>query len=122
MSFFVQVLLTWIDQLDDIDIFELHEAFAGQVLATLRVLEKEGHGKIPANVRFPLKDDWSNFKIHQSHQSQQPNMPPTATLNILFVLFDSVLLFLDLKSQKINPNGGSLAIGHPFAATGSFSV
>jgi acetyl-CoA acetyltransferase len=23
--------------------------------------------------------------------------------------------------QKINPNGGSLAIGHPFAATGSFN-
>jgi acetyl-CoA acetyltransferase len=55
-------------QLADIDIFELHEAFAGQVLATLRVLEKNGHGKIPM--------------------------------------------------QKINPNGGSLAIGHPFAATG----
>ena len=55
-------------KLSDIDIFELHEAFAAQVLATLRVLEKNGHGTIPL--------------------------------------------------EKINPNGGSLAIGHPFAATG----
>eukprot|EP00455_Lapot_gusevi_P012938 TRINITY_DN1622_c0_g1_i1.p1 TRINITY_DN1622_c0_g1~~TRINITY_DN1622_c0_g1_i1.p1 ORF type:complete len:489 (-),score=202.78 TRINITY_DN1622_c0_g1_i1:266-1642(-) len=54
--------------LNDIDIFELHEAFAAQVLSTLKVLEQQGLGTVP--------------------------------------------------KEKINPNGGSIAIGHPFAATG----
>jgi acetyl-CoA C-acetyltransferase len=53
---------------DDIDLFEIHEAFASQVLATLAAWEKNGVGEVPR--------------------------------------------------PKLNINGGSLAAGHPFAATG----
>src|SRR5207247_786684 len=55
--------------LDDIDLFEIHEAFAAQVLSTLVVLEKNGVGRIPR--------------------------------------------------EKINVMGGSIALGHPFGATGA---
>jgi acetyl-CoA acyltransferase len=33
--------------LDDIDVFEMHEAFAAQVLSTLVVLERNGVGRVP---------------------------------------------------------------------------
>jgi acetyl-CoA acetyltransferase family protein len=62
--------------LADIDLFEIHEAFAAQVLATLKVLE---HG-------------WEKF----------PENP----------------LLGAIPREKINVHGGSLALGHPFAATG----
>ncbi len=55
--------------LDDIDLFEMHEAFAAQVLSTLRVLERNGVGSIP--------------------------------------------------DEKLNVMGGSIALGHPFGATGA---
>lgn len=55
--------------LDDIDLFEMHEAFAAQVLSTLRVLERSGVGRIP--------------------------------------------------EEKVNVMGGSIALGHPFGATGA---
>jgi acetyl-CoA acyltransferase len=55
--------------LDDVDLFEMHEAFAAQVLSTLVVLEQSGVGRIP--------DD------------------------------------------KLNVMGGSIALGHPFGATGA---
>jgi acetyl-CoA C-acetyltransferase len=54
--------------LQDFDLYEIHEAFAGQVLATLKAWEKNG------------------------------------------------LRVID--RAKLNPNGSSLAAGHPFAATG----
>jgi acetyl-CoA C-acetyltransferase len=54
--------------LADFHIYEVHEAFAGQVLATLAAWEKNGLGEI--------------------------------------------------DTDKLNPNGSSLAVGHPFAATG----
>jgi len=55
--------------LDDIDLFEMHEAFAAQVLSTLVVLEQNGVGRIPR--------------------------------------------------EKLNVMGGSIALGHPFGATGA---
>jgi acetyl-CoA C-acetyltransferase len=55
-------------KLQDFDFYEIHEAFASQVLATLAALEKQGLGTI--------------------------------------------------DMDKLNVNGGSLAAGHPFAATG----
>jgi acetyl-CoA C-acetyltransferase len=55
-------------ELQDFDIYEIHEAFAGQVLATLQAWEQDGLGAI--------------------------------------------------DREKLNPNGSSLAVGHPFAATG----
>jgi acetyl-CoA C-acetyltransferase len=54
--------------LQDFDLYEIHEAFAGQVLATLAAWEKHGQGAI--------------------------------------------------DRAELNPNGSSLAVGHPFAATG----
>jgi acetyl-CoA C-acetyltransferase len=55
-------------KLQDFDYYEIHEAFASQVLATLAALEQQGLGTI--------------------------------------------------DRDKLNVNGGSLAVGHPFAATG----
>jgi acetyl-CoA acyltransferase len=55
--------------LDEIDLFEMHEAFAAQVLSTIRVMEQHGHGTIPV--------------------------------------------------EKLNVMGGSIALGHPFGATGA---
>ena len=65
--------------LDDIDIFEIHEAFAAQVLSTIRALES--------------KDFCAKFLKRNEPIGSIP-------------------------MEKINPNGGSIAIGHPFAATG----
>lgn len=66
-------------QLQDFDFYEIHEAFAGQVLCTLKAWESEEYCK---NV---LKRDAALGSIDQS---------------------------------KMNVKGGSLALGHPFAATG----
>jgi acetyl-CoA C-acetyltransferase len=55
-------------KLQDFDLYEIHEAFAAQVLSTLAALEQEGLGEI--------------------------------------------------DRSKLNVNGSSLAVGHPFAATG----
>ena len=64
----------------DIELWEIHEAFAAQVLCTIRALESaqwvRDHSGVTADMgKFPL--------------------------------------------DRINPNGGSLAIGHPFGATGA---
>jgi acetyl-CoA C-acetyltransferase len=64
----------------DIDLWEFHEAFAAQVLATLRAMEDEAWLAEAAGV--------------------------TAS-------------FGPFPRERINPNGGSLALGHPFAATGA---
>jgi acetyl-CoA C-acetyltransferase len=66
--------------LDDFDYFEIHEAFASQVLATLRAWED------PEFCRERLGLDGP---------------------------------FGSLDRSKLNVNGGSLAVGHPFAATGA---
>ena len=60
----------------DIDIFEIHEAFAAQVAANLHVWSQ----------------GWKKY----------PELKPIGEIPV----------------EKINPNGGSLALGHPFAATG----
>lgn len=56
-------------RLEEIDLFEMHEAFAAQVLSTLAVLERNGVGRIP--------------------------------------------------EDRLNVMGGSIALGHPFGATGA---
>src|SRR2546426_1019516 len=53
----------------DVDLFEMHEAFAAQVLATLKVMEENGVGRVP--------------------------------------------------QDRLNVAGGSIALGHPFGATGA---
>jgi acetyl-CoA C-acetyltransferase len=67
----------------DIELWEIHEAFAAQVLCNVAALESASFRKDKAGVdrdfgRFP----W----------------------------------------ERVNPNGGSLAIGHPFAATGARDI
>ncbi|HEX4355469.1 MAG TPA: acetyl-CoA C-acyltransferase [Polyangiales bacterium] len=65
---------------EDIALWEIHEAFSGQVLYQLKALES------------PL---FLNDKVHVS-----------AKLGTV-------------ARERINPNGGSVALGHPFGATGA---
>lgn len=64
----------------DIALWEIHEAFAAQVLANIAALEKPGWTRDRAGVDFE---------------------------------------FGPFPWDRVNPNGGSVAIGHPFAATGA---
>lgn len=66
--------------LQDFDFYELHEAFAGQVLCTLKAWESQDYCKRVLMIDKPLG-----------------SIDPT----------------------KINVTGGSVALGHPFAATGA---
>ena len=67
-------------RLQDFDIYEIHEAFAAQVLCTLKAWES---------------DDYCRSKLQL----------PAALGSI--------------DRAKLNPKGGSVAIGHPFGATGA---
>lgn len=66
-------------KLSDFDFYEIHEAFAGQVLCTIKAWES---------------NDYCKNKLGL-----------TAALG-------------SIDRTKLNVNGGSLALGHPFAATG----
>lgn len=66
--------------LQDFDFYEIHEAFAGQVLCTLKAWESDNY------CRLSLKRDKALGSIDRT---------------------------------KLNVKGGSVAIGHPFAATGT---
>jgi acetyl-CoA C-acetyltransferase len=65
---------------DDIDLFEIHEAFAAQTLATLTAWESQEYCRERLGRATPLGP---------------------------------------IDRAKLNTKGGSLAIGHPFAATGA---
>jgi acetyl-CoA C-acetyltransferase len=67
-------------ELADFDRYEIHEAFASQVLATLRAWEDPEFGKDRLGLAGPLGS---------------------------------------VDRAKLNVNGSSLAVGHPFAATGA---
>ncbi|HEX9392670.1 MAG TPA: acetyl-CoA C-acyltransferase [Usitatibacteraceae bacterium] len=64
----------------DIDLYEIHEAFAAQVLCNIAALESDTFRREKAGVNNDLGK---------------------------------------LPRERINPNGGSVAIGHPFGATGA---
>jgi acetyl-CoA C-acetyltransferase len=66
-------------ELQDFDIYEIHEAFAAQVLCTLKAWESE---------------DFCRKKL---------NRAPLGSID----------------RSKMNPKGSSVALGHPFAATGA---
>jgi acetyl-CoA C-acetyltransferase len=66
-------------KLQDFDFYEIHEAFASQVLATLKAWESEEFCRERLGLDGPLGS---------------------------------------IDRDKLNVNGGSLAAGHPFAATG----
>ncbi|MCA1827153.1 MAG: acetyl-CoA C-acyltransferase FadI [Myxococcales bacterium] len=66
--------------LKDVDLFEIHEAFAAQVLSNLQA--------------------WASKKFADEHLGgAQP--------------------IGDVPEEKINPRGGSIALGHPFGGTGA---
>ena len=66
--------------LDDIGLWEFHEAFAAQVLCTIAALEDADW----LAARSPVRDGLGAF-----------------------------------PRDRVNPNGGSVALGHPFGATGA---
>ena len=66
-------------RLQDFDLYEIHEAFAGQVLCTLKAWES---------------DEWCRKRLNRNSLGS-------------------------IEKQKLNPRGSSVAIGHPFAATGA---
>jgi acetyl-CoA C-acetyltransferase len=66
-------------RLQDFDIYEIHEAFAGQVLCTLKAWETE---------------EWTRKRLNRGALGS-------------------------IDRAKMNPKGSSVAIGHPFAATGA---
>lgn len=66
--------------LQDFDFYEIHEAFAGQVLCTLKAWESEEYCKRVLHQTIPLGA---------------------------------------IDRNKMNIKGGSVALGHPFAATGT---
>jgi acetyl-CoA C-acetyltransferase len=66
--------------LQDFDVYEIHEAFAAQVLCTLAAWQSEAFCRDKLNRDAPLGA---------------------------------------IERTRLNPNGGSIAIGHPFAATGT---
>ncbi|HSA89928.1 MAG TPA: acetyl-CoA C-acetyltransferase [Burkholderiales bacterium] len=66
-------------KLQDFDIYEIHEAFAAQVLCTLKAWESE---------------DFCRKKLNRAPLGAIPR-------------------------EKLNPKGSSVALGHPFAATGA---
>ncbi len=66
-------------KLQDFDIYEIHEAFAAQVLCTLKAWESEEYCR------------------------ERLGRPALGSINL----------------SKLNPKGSSVAIGHPFAATGA---
>jgi acetyl-CoA C-acetyltransferase len=65
---------------EDIDLWEIHEAFAAQVLCNIAALES---------------DEFLTEKVGVEPQ------------------------FGNFPWQRLNPNGGSVSIGHPFGATGA---
>jgi acetyl-CoA C-acetyltransferase len=67
-------------KLQDFDLYEIHEAFAAQVLCTLKAWESAQFCKDRLNRDAPMGS---------------------------------------IDRDKLNINGGSLALGHPFAATGT---
>ncbi len=67
-------------QLQDFDFYEIHEAFASQVIATLKA--------------------WQSEQFCRDRLGRNQAMGP-------------------IELAKLNVKGGSLAIGHPFAATGA---
>lgn len=66
--------------LQDFDIYEIHEAFAAQVLCTLKAWESEEYCRIRLGRDAPLGS---------------------------------------IDRARLNPKGGSVALGHPFGATGA---
>lgn len=70
-------------QLDDLDVIDMHEAFAAQVL--------------------------SNTQALASHRFAREHLQRDQAVG-------------EVDPDKLNPSGGSIALGHPFAATGARQI
>jgi acetyl-CoA acyltransferase len=69
--------------LDDMDLIDMHEAFAAQILSVVQAFESKEFARQKLNREEPIGEiDWDKFNV----------------------------------------NGGSIAIGHPFAATGARQI
>jgi acetyl-CoA acyltransferase len=92
--------------LNDISVFEFHEAFAGQILANLRALDNE---EVLPN---------SSILILHSHSF----LHHITLLNLFFSQWCQTNMGVSrvgaIEMSKFNTWGGSLSIGHPFGATG----
>ena len=75
--------------LDAIDLWEIHEAFAAQVLCNVAALESEDFLRDKVRIDARLGDPGSIARAGR------------------------------FPWDRLNPNGGSVAIGHPFGATGA---
>lgn len=80
--------------LDDIDIFEINEAFASQVS------------------RF-LKHPNSTFHAFFAEKLKKCAFEPQAVYCVEK---------LGIPMEKVNPNGGAIALGHPLGCTGARQV
>ncbi|RHY59833.1 hypothetical protein DYB38_004685 [Aphanomyces astaci] len=89
--------------LNDIDHFDIHEAFAGQVLANLNALADADFCKQEFGWRCVC------LSIFQ--------MAPCIFVLVHFAVCSDAVG--KVNHDKLNTWGGSLALGHPFGATGS---
>jgi len=87
---------------NDIAVWEIHEAFAGQVLANINALNSDhfAQAKAGRSAKVPF------FFFLPSNQKKK------------FFFFFCFFQVGSIPMEKINAWGGSLSIGHPFAATG----
>ena len=76
--------------LDAIDLWEIHEAFAAQVLCNVAAIESE---------------DFLRDKVRQGSPAGRGDFDPARLGRFPW--------------ERFNPNGGSISIGHPFGATGA---
>ena len=101
-------------KLDDIDLFEIHEAFAAQVLSTLKVLASKEYSKQSKT----MEKQFQSLKAHSRsvlHKDEPVGVIPLSKINVnggyVFVRTSRDQLVYKFIIR-------SIAIGHPFAATG----
>ena len=106
--------------LDDIDVFEINEAFASQVGAAACADAVRGAcislGR-PASFKF-LRHAGTQppcevlaLPAHCVHLFTAPDLQATYSVQKL-----------GLDMDKVNPNGGAIALGHPLGCTGARQV
>jgi acetyl-CoA acyltransferase len=89
----------------DVGVWELHEAFAGQVLANLKALDSDAFTR-------------DNLKLSTKIGEVGCDSCGMVRFPLLLMTRAFVLHCCQLPMDKLNTLGGSLSIGHPFGATG----
>ena len=94
--------------MQDIGVFEIHEAFAGQVLSNLNAMSSQAFADKAFNGKVVGEVNQDKVRSGEGYISAN-----SATFsNNVTVAFSSL-------SSQMNTKGGSLSLGHPFGATGS---